>query len=136
MKPIFLTVVLWLFSRTYFRLTVLNSGNIPAQGGGLLVSNHMSFADQLLILSSTSRVVRFLLPQEVYSIWWLRPFLRYLQVIPLPPESNPRELIRAVHQAREVIQQGDWWVSLPNGASRELVCSCRSGGNSSGSWKA
>ena len=72
MKPIVLRAFLWLFARTYFRLTVLNSGNVPAQGGALLVSNHMSFADQLLILSSTSRVVRFLLPEEVCSIWWLR----------------------------------------------------------------
>ena len=40
-------------------------------------------------------------------MWWLKPFLRYLRVIPLPPESQPRELNRALHEAREAIRQGE-----------------------------
>jgi acyl-[acyl-carrier-protein]-phospholipid O-acyltransferase/long-chain-fatty-acid--[acyl-carrier-protein] ligase len=107
MKPIALRIFLWPLTRAFYRLTVLSPDNVPGKGGALLVSNHISFVDMLLILAGTRRFVRFLLPQEVCALWWLKPFLRYLRVIPLPPESQPRELIRAVHEAREVIRQGE-----------------------------
>jgi acyl-[acyl-carrier-protein]-phospholipid O-acyltransferase/long-chain-fatty-acid--[acyl-carrier-protein] ligase len=121
MKPIALRIFLWLFTRLCYRVTVLSPDNVPSQGGALLVSNHVSFVDLLLILASTRRPVRFLLPQDVCGRWWLRPFLRYLRVIPLPPESEPRELIRALHQARDAVQQGEVSASSPRKASRASV---------------
>lgn len=107
MKPVALRIFLWFFCRTSYRITVLNAGNVPAQGGALLVSNHISFLDMLLVLAGSRRFVHFLLPQEVYDMRWLRPFLRYLRVMPLPPESQPRELIRAIQKARDLIAQGE-----------------------------
>src|SRR5689334_16389068 len=105
MKPRLLRIFLWLFSRTCYRVTILNADNLPGKGGALLVSNHVSFVDILLILLSTPRFVRFLLPQDVCNLWYLRPFLRYLRVISLP-ESQPRDVARALDQAREAIRQG------------------------------
>ena len=107
MKPLILRMFLRLFTRLFYRVTVLCPDHMPGQGGALLVSNHVSFVDLLLILASTRRQVRFLLPEDVCGVWWLRRFLRYLRVIPLPPESQPRELLRALHQARDVIRQGE-----------------------------
>ncbi len=107
MKPIVLRIFLWPLARVFYRLTVLSPDNVPTKGGALLVSNQISFVDMLLILAGTRRFVRFLLPQEVCALWWLNPFLRYLRVIPLPSESQPRELIRAVHEACEAIRQGE-----------------------------
>jgi acyl-[acyl-carrier-protein]-phospholipid O-acyltransferase/long-chain-fatty-acid--[acyl-carrier-protein] ligase len=80
---------------------------MPSKGGALLVSNHVSFVDMLLILAGARRFVRFLLPADICGLWWLKPFLRYLRVIPLPRETQPRELIRALHQARDAIGQGE-----------------------------
>jgi acyl-[acyl-carrier-protein]-phospholipid O-acyltransferase/long-chain-fatty-acid--[acyl-carrier-protein] ligase len=102
-----LRILLWLFTRTLYRVKVLSQDHVPATGGALLVSNHVSFVDMLLILANTPRHVRFLLPQGICNLWGLKPFLRYLRVIPLPSESQPRELIRALHQARDAIRQGE-----------------------------
>ncbi|HOW68800.1 MAG TPA: AMP-binding protein [Candidatus Paceibacterota bacterium] len=107
MKPVALRIFLWLFCRTSYRVKVLDAGNVPAQGGALLVSNHISFLDMLLVLAGSQRFVHFLLPQEVYDIAWLKPFLRYLRVTPLPPESQPRELICTIHKARNLIARGE-----------------------------
>ena len=52
-------IVLWLFSRTCYRVTTLSPDNVPGGGGALLISNHVSFVDMLLILASTRRYVRF-----------------------------------------------------------------------------
>ena len=107
MKPITLRIFLWPLTRAVYRVTVVSPENVPAKGGALLVSNHVSFVDLLLILATTRRFVRFLLPGDICSLWWLKPFLRYLRVMPLPAESQPRELIRALHQARDAIRQGE-----------------------------
>ena len=51
--------------------------------------------DDVLILASTRRFVRFLLPTEICDLWYLKPCLRYLRVIPFPPAQQPRDLVRA-----------------------------------------
>src|SRR5438477_9129002 len=107
MKPMLLRTLLWLFTRLFYRMTVLSADNVPAKGGALLVSNHVSFVDMLLILAGTRRFVRFLLPQDVCERWWLKPFVPYLRVMPLPPASQPRELIRVLHQAGDAVRQGE-----------------------------
>ena len=90
MKPRTLRIFLWLFTRAFYQVTPLSPDNVPSKGGALVVSNHVSFVDLLLILASTPRFIHFLLPQDVCARWWLRPLLRYLRVIPLPSESRPR----------------------------------------------
>lgn len=107
MKPLPLRILLWLVTHALYRITVLRPDHLPGRGGALLVSNHVSFVDVLLILAGTRRHVRFLLPEDVCGVWWLKPLLRYLRVIPLPPESRSRDLLRALHQARELIRQGE-----------------------------
>jgi acyl-[acyl-carrier-protein]-phospholipid O-acyltransferase/long-chain-fatty-acid--[acyl-carrier-protein] ligase len=107
MRAAVLRIILWLVSRVCYRVTVLSLDNVPRKGGALLVSNHVSFVDVLLILASTPRFVRFLLPQDICRIWWLKHLLRPLKVIPLPPESQARELTRALEEAREAIRQGE-----------------------------
>jgi acyl-[acyl-carrier-protein]-phospholipid O-acyltransferase/long-chain-fatty-acid--[acyl-carrier-protein] ligase len=107
MKPWPLRVFVWVFAHTSYWVKVLGHDNLPATGGALLVSNHISFADVLLILASTRRFVRFLLPEDICRRWLLRPFLRYLRVIALPPEQRPRDLVAALREASEAIQQGE-----------------------------
>src|SRR5512140_3001483 len=106
-QPPTLRVFLWFFTRVLYRVTALQPERVPALGGALLVSNHLSFVDMLLILAGTRRFVRFLLPEEICARSWLAPFLRYLRVIPLPAESQARELTEALRLAREAIQAGE-----------------------------
>ncbi len=107
MKPMALRLFLWLLTRVCYRVTALGPNHVPPTGGALLVSNHVSFVDLLLILASTQRFVRFLLPQRVCERRWLKPWLRYLRVIPLPSEAQPHDLSRALQLARDAIQQGE-----------------------------
>jgi acyl-[acyl-carrier-protein]-phospholipid O-acyltransferase/long-chain-fatty-acid--[acyl-carrier-protein] ligase len=107
MKPWYLRAFLWFFSTVFYRVEVVRADRLPTQGGVLMVSNHVSFVDVLLILASTPRFVRFLLPEEVCAVWWLRPALRRLRVIPLPHEKNPHKLAAALRQAGEAIRQGE-----------------------------
>ena len=106
MKPWFLRIALGALSRTVYRLQVGGISNVPSQGGALLVSNHLSTIDLLLILAAAPRFVRFLLPQELCARPVLGRVLRWLRVIPLPSDGHPRELAGALGQARDAIERG------------------------------
>jgi len=106
MNPWYLRAFLWIISHLLYRLEALKPDRLPSSGGALLVSNHVSLVDMLLILASTRRFVRFLLPEHVCAFWWLRPWLRRLRIIPLPPQAHSRELVRALREAAEAIRSG------------------------------
>src|SRR5918996_503072 len=48
----FVRLVLWLFTHTLYRIQIVGEQNIPPRGPALLVSNHVSFVDALLIGAS------------------------------------------------------------------------------------
>ena len=50
-----LVKVLWVLTKTIYRVHVIGRGNIPKKGGALFVCNHVSFVDALLLLVSTNR---------------------------------------------------------------------------------
>lgn len=107
MKPWYLRAFLWLYAKVFYRIAVVGPERVPVQGGALLVSNHVSFVDMLLILASTGRFVRFLVSQEELWRWWLQPVLRRLKVIALPEERRTAELEAALKQASEAIRSGE-----------------------------
>lgn len=104
MKTCVLRVFLWVFTRLSYRVTVLHPDSVPAQGGALLVSNHISLIDVLLIQSSTRRLVQFLIPEEVCARWWVRPWARLLRIIPMPEDR--KQLEATLRQARGIIRDG------------------------------
>ncbi len=107
MKPWFLRIFLWTISHTVYRIEVVHPGRLPRNGGALLVSNHVSFIDLLLILASVERFVRFVLPEEVYERPMLKPFLRLLRVIPLPAEQDAQKLAKTLQRAGDAIRNGE-----------------------------
>ncbi len=95
-------------TRTLYRVRVLGRDHVPAKGGALLVSNHLSMADALFLIASTDRHIRFLMHRDQYEKWWVRPVARMLKVIPInPDELRPRETLAALNAARECIDRGE-----------------------------
>ena len=102
-----LRFVLWLLTRTLYRVRVLGRDNIPEKGGALFVCNHVSFVDALLLIASTDRRVRFIMFSEIYELPYVKPFARILGVIPISSEQRPREMLKSLQTASEAIRAGD-----------------------------
>jgi len=98
---------LWLVTHTLYRLRVEGLENFPRRGGVLLIANHVSFVDWLLLMAAADRPVRILMGKEYYDKPWVKPFARVPRVIPIPPEIRPREVIQALRECGRVIQEGD-----------------------------
>ncbi|TMA87743.1 MAG: MFS transporter [Deltaproteobacteria bacterium] len=60
----FVRFVLWLLTHTLYRIQIVGEQNIPRRGPALLVSNHVSFVDALLIGASMPHFVRFMLHRD------------------------------------------------------------------------
>ena len=98
-------LVLWILAHTFFRIRIVGASNIPKTGGALIVSNHVSFADAILVGCATPRFIRFLMWQPLYDNKWLNPFCRILHAIPIATRS-PKESLRALRNARTEIEKG------------------------------
>jgi acyl-[acyl-carrier-protein]-phospholipid O-acyltransferase/long-chain-fatty-acid--[acyl-carrier-protein] ligase len=107
-------LVLWLLANLFFKIRIIGAGNIPKQGGALIVSNHVSYADAILIGCATPRFIRFLMWQPLYESKWLNPFCRLLYAIPLPTRS-PKESLRALRNARAELDKGMLVCIFPEG---------------------
>jgi acyl-[acyl-carrier-protein]-phospholipid O-acyltransferase/long-chain-fatty-acid--[acyl-carrier-protein] ligase len=102
-----LRLVLWLLTKTVYRIRVEGRGNVPEKGGALLVCNHVSFVDAPLLMASTGRKIRFIMDKSYYELWWIRPFVGILGIIPIASDLGPRELLKSLQAASDAIRAGE-----------------------------
>ncbi len=100
-------LLLFFFTHTVYRVKVLGRDNFPDKTGALLVCNHMSFVDALLLIASTDRPIRFLMYKGIYDNKFIKPFARAMKAIPISSEQRPRDMIRSLRTASEALRQDD-----------------------------
>ncbi len=102
-----LRFVLWCMTNSIYKIRLVGRDNIPAKGGALLVCNHLSFADALLLIAATDRPIRFLMSKDIYESRWIKPFAKILGAIPVSSGQRPRELIHSLQAASDAIRAGE-----------------------------
>ncbi|MDH5512655.1 MAG: 1-acyl-sn-glycerol-3-phosphate acyltransferase, partial [Gammaproteobacteria bacterium] len=100
-----------IFCRRFHRL-VHEPLNLPATGGALVASNHVSGLDPLLLIAASPRPLHFLIAREQYDRWWLRWLFRAVGCIPVERTRNPR---RALEAARKALKHGEVVALFPHG---------------------
>ncbi len=100
-----------IFCRRFHRL-VHEPLNLPAAGGALVASNHVSGLDPLLLIAASPRPLRFLIARGEYDRWWLRWLFRAVGCIPVERAVNPR---RALEAARKALKRGEVVALFPHG---------------------
>jgi acyl-[acyl-carrier-protein]-phospholipid O-acyltransferase / long-chain-fatty-acid--[acyl-carrier-protein] ligase len=90
---------------TLFRARLVGTDNIPARGGALLVSNHMSYLDGFLVGCATERRVRFLVWKPFFSNPIIGRFLRLFKAIPVATDGL-RGMKQAIEGAKAELAAG------------------------------
>jgi acyl-[acyl-carrier-protein]-phospholipid O-acyltransferase/long-chain-fatty-acid--[acyl-carrier-protein] ligase len=103
----FLRFIMWMVTRSLYRLRIEGEENIPTEGGTLFVCNHVTLIDALLVQATTDRPIRFLMFKGMYEKWWLKPMARIMKVIPIASDVGPREMIKALRGATTAIEDGE-----------------------------
>src|SRR5436190_21387676 len=88
--------------RFLYRVTTVGMENLPG-GGFLLVPNHISWVDALVLQLASPRPIRYVIDQAYYHKRILHPILRALGCIPI----NIRHSHAAVRAAAERIADGE-----------------------------
>src|SRR5881392_2952737 len=99
-----------LLVRAFYRVTPLGLENLPA-GGFLLVPNHISWVDALVLQLACARPIRYVIDEEHYHKPILHPILRTLGCIPI----NTRNSRSAIRAAAEKIAEGEIVCLFPEG---------------------
>ena len=115
----FVRFVLWVVTHSLYRIRVVGQENIPMNGAALLVSNHVSFVDALLIGASIPRFIRFMLHREYYDSRWLNWLFRLMKSIPISA-NNRRDIVQALRNARNELEQGQVVCIFAEGAITRL----------------
>ncbi len=110
-----LKLVLFLMRHSLIRLRVEGVENIPDSGPVLIVSNHVSLIDMLLIQSVSRRPVRFMVRREVVNFLPTRFIFRCLGVIRVPPANRPKAMRRFFDRAQEELRHGRVLCLFPEG---------------------
>jgi len=103
----FVRLPLWILRHTFYRLRIQGGEHIPATGPVLLISNHVSWIDAMLIMASQNRRIRFMIWAPFTKVPFLRAFLKLLNVIPIDGSAGPRAIVKALRSASEALEQGD-----------------------------
>lgn len=100
----------------YLRLQTEQKERIPGEGAALVVANHTSFLDPILLGSACPRKLHFIVLQSMYDWWRLRWFYWGMETIPVrTQEADPAAIRKALHRLR----QGELVAIFPEGARSE-----------------
>jgi 1-acyl-sn-glycerol-3-phosphate acyltransferase len=85
---------------------------LPAQGPALLVANHVSGLDPLLMIAASPRPLRFMIAWDEYERWWLKWLFRAIGCIPV---GGPYGHRRALLAAKRALEAGEIVALFPQG---------------------
>lgn len=95
-----------LYGRAFQQRRVLAPCTVPATGPALIASNHTSGLDPIMIQSTCPRPIVWIMTREYYDLPVLRPFLEYVQMVPIDRGGRDsrawRDALRMLKKGRVV----------------------------------
>lgn len=97
----------WLLSRFVYRVRLYDVENVPNKGPALLVANHVSWLDGVLLLLSSTRNIRMVAYADYVRGPWIGWLARLFGIIPIRSGDGPRALMTSLNTAREALLAGE-----------------------------
>ena len=104
---------LWMlpFLKTGYRFHVQGLEHLPPRGGVLLLGNHTSWIDWMLLQAASPRAIKFVMYRGIYEKWYLKWLFKMFRVIPIGKGSS-RTSLAAI---RERLEAGEVVALFPEG---------------------
>jgi 1-acyl-sn-glycerol-3-phosphate acyltransferase len=97
-----------------YRVKHVNLHHLPDKGGALIVCNHVSYMDSLLLSAVCPRLIRFVMEEYYANLPPLRRFVRRAGVIPIDG-TNRRTVIKAFAEIEQALRDGHIVCIFPEG---------------------
>ncbi|MBE3113241.1 MAG: 1-acyl-sn-glycerol-3-phosphate acyltransferase [Actinobacteria bacterium] len=103
--------ICWIIFKLLFRLKVTGQENIPQDGPFIIVANHSSLLDPVILGVSVRPKVIFVAAAYLFKIGWLGYMLRKFNSIPVQREND----IKAIKQSLEILKRDGVLGIFPEG---------------------
>jgi len=117
MPEYLLRFIAFLATRLVYRFKVLGDENIPTKGAAILVCNHVSFVDAVLLMAASPRPIAFIMDHRIFKVPVLGWLFKLAKAIPIAPQREDAAVYeQAFARARQVLAEGDLVCIFPEGA--------------------
>jgi len=112
----FMRFVVWILVHLVYRVKHINLDNIPKKGPAVVVSNHVSLMDALIIGGCVQRPIRFVMHHKIFNIPFLHFIFKAANAIPIAPKKEDAVLLEnAYSQIAMELQAGHVVGIFPEG---------------------
>ena len=106
----------WMLIHTIHRVEVVDVERIPEEGPAVLVCNHVSYVDALVIGAASPRPIRFVMDHRIFKTPFMGWFFRTARAIPIAPaKEDPWLMEKAYIDIAQALAEGDLVCIFPEG---------------------
>ena len=108
--------IAWMLIHSVYRLQKAGLDRIPEEGPALIVCNHVSFVDPVVILAASPRPIRFVMDHRIFRIPVLSFVFRSSRAIPIAPAKEDAAMMeRAFAEVAAALKEGELVAIFPEG---------------------
>jgi hypothetical protein len=116
MPEFLLRFLSWLLVHSIYRIRTHGTSHIPERGAALIVCNHVSYVDALLLMAVSPRPIRFVMDAAIFRLPLLSWLFRQGKAIPIASNKvDPAMMERAFEQVSEALRDGQLVCIFPEG---------------------
>ncbi|QJD89143.1 MFS transporter [Duganella dendranthematis] len=106
----------WLLIHTVHRVRTVDVERIPAEGAAVLVCNHVSYVDAIVIGATAPRPIRFVMDHRIFKLPLLGWIFRTARTIPIAPaKEDPWLMEKAYIDIAQALHEGELVCIFPEG---------------------
>ena len=109
-------LLIWLLVHTIYRVDKTGLDNIPDEGPAVLICNHVSFVDALVMAGCVRRPIRFVMYYRIFQLPVLSFVFRTANAIPIAgAREDPEMMERAFDAVSAALREGEIVCIFPEG---------------------
>jgi 1-acyl-sn-glycerol-3-phosphate acyltransferase len=106
----------WLLIHTIHRVSTVDVERIPEEGAAVLVCNHVSYVDAIVIMAASPRPIRFVMDHRIFKTPLLGFIFRTGKAIPIAPaHDDPWLMEKAFVDVAQALHEGELVCIFPEG---------------------
>ncbi len=125
-----LRFIAWVLIHLFYRLQARGVEHIPHEGAALIVCNHVSFVDPVILMAVSPRPIRFVMDHRIFRTPIISFIFRHGRAIPIAPAKEDAAMMeRAFEEVSAALREGELVGIFPEGRITDSgeVCPFRPG---------
>ena len=107
----------WVLIHLFYRLQARGVEHIPHEGAALVVCNHVSFVDPVILMAVSPRPIRFVMDHRIFRTPFISFIFRHTRAIPIAPAKEDAVMMeKAFDEVARALDDGELVGIFPEGS--------------------